>query len=126
MTRALVIIGVSGAGKTTLGVALAKALGWNFVEGDTLHPSANVAKMAAGKPLDDDDVPQTVEVRTVPATEAKPATKPSTSSAASAAPRANGAASETFMPVRAPDDPGIDDDEPAPRAKPAAKTGTAA
>jgi len=82
-------------------------------------------RVLEAKPLDD-DVPQTVEVRTVPATEAKPATKPSTSSAASAAPRANGAAPETFMPVRAPDDPGIDDDEPAPRAKPAAKTGTAA
>jgi gluconokinase len=55
MTRALVIMGVSGAGKSTLGRALAEALGWKFVEGDTLHPSANVAKMAAGKPLDDED-----------------------------------------------------------------------
>lgn len=55
MTRALVIMGVSGAGKSTLGRALAEALGWEFVEGDTLHPSANVEKMKAGKPLDDTD-----------------------------------------------------------------------
>jgi carbohydrate kinase (thermoresistant glucokinase family) len=55
VTRAVVIMGVSGCGKSTLGGALAKALGWKFVEGDTLHPPGNVAKMAAGIPLDDDD-----------------------------------------------------------------------
>ncbi len=55
MTRAVVIMGVSGCGKSTLGGALAEALGWKFVEGDTLHPPGNVAKMAAGIPLDDDD-----------------------------------------------------------------------
>ena len=55
MTRAVVVMGVSGCGKSTLGRALATALGWRFVEGDTLHPPANVAKMAAGVPLDDED-----------------------------------------------------------------------
>jgi carbohydrate kinase (thermoresistant glucokinase family) len=48
-------MGVSGCGKTTLGRALAGALGWRFVEGDSLHSPASVAKMAAGIPLDDDD-----------------------------------------------------------------------
>jgi carbohydrate kinase (thermoresistant glucokinase family) len=53
--KAILIMGVSGCGKSTLGGALAKTLGWRFVEGDTLHPPSNVAKMAAGVPLDDDD-----------------------------------------------------------------------
>jgi gluconokinase len=53
--RALVVMGVTGSGKTTLGHALAQALGWPFVEGDSLHPAANIAKMAAGVPLNDDD-----------------------------------------------------------------------
>ena len=48
-------MGVSGCGKTTLGCELATALGVPFVEGDTLHPQANVAKMRAGIPLDDRD-----------------------------------------------------------------------
>lgn len=51
----LVVMGVSGAGKTTLGLALAAALGWSFYEGDDFHPPANVAKMTAGIPLDDAD-----------------------------------------------------------------------
>ncbi|MEO8464836.1 MAG: gluconokinase [Gammaproteobacteria bacterium] len=55
MTRAIVIMGVSGCGKTTLGRELAAALGVPFVEGDSLHPQANVAKMRAGIPLDDKD-----------------------------------------------------------------------
>jgi gluconokinase len=55
MTRAVVIMGVSGCGKSTLGRALAQTLGWHFVDGDTLHPPDNVAKMAAGIPLDDAD-----------------------------------------------------------------------
>jgi carbohydrate kinase (thermoresistant glucokinase family) len=48
-------MGVSGAGKSTLGARLAATLGWPFLEGDSLHPPANVAKMAAGQPLNDDD-----------------------------------------------------------------------
>ena len=48
-------MGVTGCGKSTLGQALALRLGWRFVEGDALHPEANIAKMAAGRPLDDED-----------------------------------------------------------------------
>lgn len=51
----IILMGVAGAGKTTLGKRLAQALGWRFVEGDELHPPANVAKMAAGTPLTDED-----------------------------------------------------------------------
>ena len=48
-------MGVTGCGKSTLGRALARALHCPFVEGDTLHPPANIAKMTAGIPLDDAD-----------------------------------------------------------------------
>jgi len=51
----LVVMGVSGTGKSTVGQALADRLGRPFLEGDALHPAANVAKMSAGEPLDDDD-----------------------------------------------------------------------
>jgi gluconokinase len=51
----VVMMGVSGAGKTTTGQALAKALGWPFRDADDLHPPANVEKMRAGIPLTDDD-----------------------------------------------------------------------
>src|SRR6185369_5599854 len=51
----VVVMGVSGCGKSTVGAALAHALGWPFLDADDLHPPANVAKMAAGTPLDDDD-----------------------------------------------------------------------
>lgn len=51
----LVVMGVSGSGKSTVGEAIARRLGWDFAEGDRLHPEANVAKMAAGIPLDDSD-----------------------------------------------------------------------
>jgi gluconokinase len=51
----IILMGVAGAGKTTLGKWLAQALGWRFVEGDDFHPPANVAKMAAGIPLTDED-----------------------------------------------------------------------
>lgn len=53
--RVLVIMGVSGSGKTTVGAMLAGKLGWEFVDGDDFHPAANVAKMHAGHPLTDED-----------------------------------------------------------------------
>ncbi len=51
----LVVMGVSGVGKSTIARELAARLGWTFEEGDTLHPEANVAKMHAGIPLTDAD-----------------------------------------------------------------------
>ena len=48
-------MGVSGSGKSTVGAALARRLGVPFADADAFHPAANVAKMAAGTPLDDDD-----------------------------------------------------------------------
>lgn len=51
----LVVMGVSGAGKTTIGAALARELGWPFLDADDYHPPENVAKMAAGTPLEDED-----------------------------------------------------------------------
>ena len=51
----VVMMGVSGAGKSTIARGLAERLGWDFAEGDDLHPAANVAKMAAGEPLTDAD-----------------------------------------------------------------------
>ncbi len=51
----IVVMGVSGSGKTTHGRALAAALGWDFADADDFHPPANVAKMSAGAPLDDAD-----------------------------------------------------------------------
>ena len=53
--RVLVVMGVSGSGKTTVGAMLAGKLGWEFVDGDDFHPAANVAKMHAGHPLTDED-----------------------------------------------------------------------
>jgi gluconokinase len=53
--RIAVVMGVSGSGKTTVGKALARRLGWEFQEGDALHPCENVAKMRAGRALDDRD-----------------------------------------------------------------------
>ena len=53
--RHLVVMGVSGCGKSSVGRQLAQALGHAFIEGDELHPPANVAKMAAGTPLTDAD-----------------------------------------------------------------------
>jgi gluconokinase len=50
-----VVMGVSGSGKTTVAVLLAEMLGWQFQEGDKLHPPENVAKMSAGIPLSDAD-----------------------------------------------------------------------
>jgi gluconokinase len=51
----LVVMGVSGSGKTTIAKGIAAAKGWTLLEGDTFHPPANVAKMAAGTPLTDED-----------------------------------------------------------------------
>jgi gluconokinase len=51
----LVLMGVSGSGKSTTGAALAKALGWPFRDADSFHPPANIAKMSQGLPLDDED-----------------------------------------------------------------------
>lgn len=51
----LVVMGVAGVGKTTVGRALADQLGWDFLDADDLHPPANVAKMARGEGLTDAD-----------------------------------------------------------------------
>ena len=48
-------MGVSGSGKTTIATGIAQALGWSLLEGDTLHPAANVEKMKSGVPLNDED-----------------------------------------------------------------------
>lgn len=47
----LVVMGVAGSGKTTLGQALGQRLGWEFRDADGFHPAANIAKMKAGTPL---------------------------------------------------------------------------
>jgi gluconokinase len=52
---ALVVMGVSGSGKSTIGERLAQRLGWNYEDGDKFHPLSNVAKMSAGQPLTDED-----------------------------------------------------------------------
>ncbi|HAV76849.1 MAG TPA: gluconate kinase [Anaerolineae bacterium] len=49
------VMGVSGSGKTSLGVALAYKLGWEFLDADDFHPPENIGKMADGIPLDDSD-----------------------------------------------------------------------
>ena len=51
----VVVMGVSGSGKTTIGTLVAHELGVDFVDGDSLHTIENVQKMASGTPLDDDD-----------------------------------------------------------------------
>lgn len=53
--QAIILMGVSGCGKTTFGKLLKRELGFEFTDGDDLHSPANVAKMASGQPLDDDD-----------------------------------------------------------------------
>ena len=52
---ALIVMGVSGSGKSTIGDKLARRLGWTFEDGDRFHPAGNVAKMSAGHPLTDED-----------------------------------------------------------------------
>ena len=51
----IIIFGVSGAGKTTIGKLLARDLRWRFIEADDFHPAANIEKMRSGHPLTDDD-----------------------------------------------------------------------
>lgn len=53
--QVLVLMGVSGCGKTTVAAILAGRLAWPFEEGDALHPPSNIAKMEAGHPLTDED-----------------------------------------------------------------------
>lgn len=61
---ALVVMGVSGVGKSTIGSAVALALGWPFIEADELHSSSNIAKLTAGEPLTDGDrIPWLTAVR---------------------------------------------------------------
>lgn len=55
MIQRYVIMGVSGCGKSSIGAAFAVAIGGLFIDGDDLHPAANVAKMASGQPLGDAD-----------------------------------------------------------------------
>jgi len=52
---ALVVMGVSGCGKSSVGAAIVEQMGGRLIEGDSFHPAANIAKMSAGIPLDDDD-----------------------------------------------------------------------
>ena len=51
----VLVMGVAGSGKTTIGAALARRLGWRFIDADDYHPPENIAKMTAGIPLDDAD-----------------------------------------------------------------------
>lgn len=61
----LLLMGVAGSGKTTIGLQLASSLGWSFRDADDFHPAANVAKMSAGLPLTDADrAPWLAAIRT--------------------------------------------------------------
>ncbi len=53
--RLMVLMGVAGSGKSTVGAALEPLLGATYIDGDDLHPASNIAKMSAGEPLTDDD-----------------------------------------------------------------------
>ncbi len=55
MTRIIIVAGVSGCGKSTIGALLAGRTGWPFTDGDSFHPAANIAKMAEGLALTDED-----------------------------------------------------------------------
>ena len=51
----IILIGVSGCGKTTIGIELSKRLGCLFLDGDNFHPEANIRKMSGGVPLTEED-----------------------------------------------------------------------
>lgn len=53
--RSIILMGVSGTGKTSVGNEIARRLGWKMIDGDDLHPKANILKMAQGTPLNDED-----------------------------------------------------------------------
>ena len=53
--QSIILMGVSGSGKSTVGAALAREINAKFIDGDDLHPRANIQKMASGTPLNDDD-----------------------------------------------------------------------
>jgi gluconokinase len=55
MPQAIILMGVSGSGKTSVGLRLSEILGWQFFDGDDLHPAENITKMSQGIPLDDHD-----------------------------------------------------------------------
>ena len=55
MAHAIILMGVSGCGKTSVGIGLSEILGWPFYDGDDYHPQANIDKMAQGFPLNDND-----------------------------------------------------------------------
>lgn len=55
LTQAIILMGVSGCGKTAVGVKLSQALDWPFIDGDDFHSADNIAKMSQGFPLNDDD-----------------------------------------------------------------------
>ncbi|WP_338749785.1 gluconokinase [Janibacter alittae] len=55
MTLHVVVMGVSGSGKSTVAEGIAQRLGWTFAEADQFHPQSNIDKMTAGIPLDDED-----------------------------------------------------------------------
>ena len=55
MPCALIVMGVSGSGKSTIADKLAERLRWSYEDGDKFHPASNVAKMSAGHPLTDED-----------------------------------------------------------------------
>lgn len=55
MNQAIILMGVAGSGKTSVGLRLAEILGWSFFDGDDFHSPGNVTKMSKGIPLDDSD-----------------------------------------------------------------------
>jgi gluconokinase len=71
-TRFVIVMGVAGCGKTTVGELLAKRLAWNFYDADAFHPAENIAKMANGTPLNDSDrAPWLVALHTLISTSLK-------------------------------------------------------